>query len=486
MRTNERNGDGVDVDEASEATAETEEDPGTGRRRSRVRAVAMRPRRTLVKVHRWLAIALMAWLVVISLTGAWLVSSDAIESWFHGDRYTSTSGDVGPQAALDAARATLPDDATIYGVVQPGNGRGVYQVGAEIPVPGAPEPVGDALPAVDYKTVYVDPGTGTVNGTRNDEEGFTWWFYRGHMYLWQDYGIFGVFDPETGWCRPNAAGAEPGGVKGVVCDVIPDGEDMTAWLGVGFIVVLLVGFYLWYWPGVRRWANALRVQRKRGPFAFNMSLHKLIGLVVFVPLLVIAFTGIAFGFPNMKGWFENVTPAQRGAELWVSPDDAMESEKAAGRDPIGLDGFADVLEANFPEQTIEWLGTPEGKRGVYMAWTTRGFSPWTREAGAGNVWITVDQYTGEVLYEGTPEDGNVFDQLWSDWSYPLHTGDFGGTATRMVWIVIGLSPMALGITGITMYVIRRRKRARRGAPVTTETDVAPSVPERELHDAPVG
>ena len=37
-------------------------------------------------------------------------------------------------------------------------------------------------------TVYVDPGTGTVNGTRNDEEGFTWWLYRGHMYLWQDHG----------------------------------------------------------------------------------------------------------------------------------------------------------------------------------------------------------------------------------------------------------------------------------------------------------
>ena len=56
----------------------------------------------------------------------------------------------------------------------------------------------------------------------------------------------------------------------------------------------------------------------------------------------------------------------------------------------------------------------------------------------------------------------------------------------MVWIVIGLSPIVLGITGITMYVIRRRKRARRGAPAVTEPEVEPSVPERELHDAPVG
>ena len=189
----------------------------------------------------------------------------------------------------------------------------------------------------------------------------------------------------------------------------------------------------------------------------------------------------------MKGWFENVTPAQRGTELWVAPDAALASEKAAGRDPIGLDGFVDVLETNFPDQKIESVAPPADKKGVYTAWTTRGFSPWTREGGAGNVWVTADQYTGKVLYEGTPEAGNVFDQLWSDWSFPLHTGDFGGTATRAVWVVIGVSPIALGITGITMYVIRRRKRAKRGADVPTdaEAEVEP-VSEPELHDAPVG
>ena len=76
------------------------------------------------------------------------------------------------------------------------------------------------------------------------------------MYLWQDQGIFGVFNPESGWCRLDANGAEPGGIKGVVCDVIPDGMDMVGWFGVGFIVILLSGFYLWYWPGIRRWSTA--------------------------------------------------------------------------------------------------------------------------------------------------------------------------------------------------------------------------------------
>jgi hypothetical protein len=78
---------------------------------------------------------------------------------------------------------------------------------------------------------------------------------------------------------------------------------------------------------------------------------------------------------------------------------------------------------------------------------TRGFDPWTREGGAGNTYVMLDQYSGATLYDGTPEDGNVFDQAWDDWSFPVHAGDFGGTTSRIIWVVLGLSPLALGITG---------------------------------------
>ena len=72
-----------------------------------------------------------------------------------------------------------------------------------------------------------------------------------------------------------------------------------------------------------------------------------------------------------------------------------------------------------------------------------------------------DQYTGEILYDGSPEDGNVFDQAWDDWGFPLHTGDWGGPVTRVVWVAVGLSPIVLGVTGVTMMLVRRAKRAKR-------------------------
>ena len=201
----------------------------------------------------------------------------------------------------------------------------MYQVYGEVPPPESAAETAEPT----YLTAFVDPGTG--DGERRPQRGggATWWLYRGHMYLWQDHGVAGVFDPESGWCRKDADGIEPGGFKGVVCDVLPDGMDIVAWMSMGFIVVLLTGFYLWYWPGVRRWATAFVIRRGRGPFTFNLSVHKVVGFVVWVPLLVITFTGVAFAFPNMNKWFENATPAQRDFDLWVPGEDVV-SEAADG------------------------------------------------------------------------------------------------------------------------------------------------------------
>jgi uncharacterized iron-regulated membrane protein len=402
--------------------------------------------------------ALLAWLVVISVTGAWLAVHDSVESWIHSERYATTAGDVGMQAAADAALAAAGAGSTVGYAETPRNARGVYKIGLDTPVADTPVADGEEAPT-EYREYFVDPGSGRVNGVVDEEAGATWWLYRGHMYLWQDHGLFGVFDANDGWCRRGASGAEPGGIKGVVCDVIPAGDDMIAWFAVGWIVVLLTGFHLWYWPGIRRWATAFRINHRRGPFAFNMSIHRVVGLVVWVPLIAIAFTGAAFAFPNMRSWYQNVTPAGRGFELWAAPED-LTSAPADGRKPLDMDQLVDVVAQRYPDRSVDGITPPADETGTYSAWVTRGYSPWTREDSAGNVYMVFDQFSGETLFDGTPGDGNVYEQAWDDWSFPIHSGDLAGTPTRIAWVFVGLSPLALGTTGVVMNRIRKRKRRR--------------------------
>jgi uncharacterized iron-regulated membrane protein len=55
----------------------------------------------------------------------------------------------------------------------------------------------------------------------------------------------------------------------------------------------------------------------------------------------------------------------------------------------------------------------------------------------------------------------VGDQAWDDWSFPLHTGDWGRTITRVVWTGLAITPLVPGGTGLTMWLIRRSERRKR-------------------------
>ncbi len=448
------------------------------RKVSLVRRIAMAPRKWLVRIHRWLSFTALVWVAIVSITGAWLAFAPTFESWIQPERYQTTGdGDIGPQAAWDAVQEELTGEQYAYYLTLPRNSRGVYRIDTARPDPSGATYVeeGEEYPVEIYEAYFVDPGTGEINDVENDGEGFTNWMYRGHLYLWQDNGLFGTFDQQTGWCRAGNDGHEPGGVKGVVCDVLPTGDDLVGWLGALWIVIILTGFHLWYWPGVKRWARAVRVQRGRGRFTFHLSLHKAIGFVVWVPLLAIAFTGITFSFANLGAWYDNVTPAQRDFYLWEAPEEAYTATPIEGVEPLDADGFVEEMERQFPDRTVQRFAVPTEETGVFDAWVTRGFDPWDKEAIAGNVLVLMDPYSREVLYDGTPEDGNVYDQAWDDYVYTVHTGDFLGTWSRLVWFAVAFAAVALGVTGTVMWFVRHNKRkkakARKAAAEASEVAV---------------
>jgi uncharacterized iron-regulated membrane protein len=52
-----------------------------------------------------------------------------------------------------------------------------------------------------------------------------------------------------------------------------------------------------------------------------------------------------------------------------------------------------------------------------------------------------------------------------DWVAPLHVGSFGGTTIRAAWLVLGLAPPFLFVTGFIMWwsrVVKPRWLTARG------------------------
>ena len=95
----------------------------------------MRPRRVIVRLHRWLALGLLLWVIIVPLLarGWWSTTRSRAGRTAAG---TGNDGDVGPQAASTPRRKRCRGGVGLRPDA-PRNGRGVYQVYAELYLPSA-------------------------------------------------------------------------------------------------------------------------------------------------------------------------------------------------------------------------------------------------------------------------------------------------------------------------------------------------------------
>lgn len=391
--------------------------PSTGRRR-RKRSVFLARRGAMVKAHRWLSFLLLAWIVVECLTGSLIVFADEIDRAWDTSAYTTTPGDVGLADAMAAARDARPDDSVRFATVPSTDTGGMYEVWLT-----------DA--GAEYHEVLVDPGSGVVTDRDHHVPWLVGLAERLHVTL-NSTSVFGI-EPIT----------------------------VLGWLGIGWLAVLLSGFYVWYWPGVRRWARALRVRTGRGWFTFNLDLHKAIGIVAFVPLLLVAVTGIRFAFP---GQVRDLWDVATFGSMQDTGSRFPTSTPMAGARQIDADAARDLAASIDPSLEVTSVTGPGGSAvGTWTVAATADASFLGAAGGARTIEIAIDQYTGSVTAIEDPADDDWATRAYEEWSNQIHFGTFGGTTTRVLWVVVGLSPVVLAATGAAMWLARRSKRAARVA-----------------------
>ena len=409
------------------------------RPKSKVRAALHRAlvgkRGPLVKVHRWVSFVLLAWVVLEGLTGSALVFAPEIDHAVNHAQFTPTAGDVGPAKAMAAARKARPDDVVRF-VTTPASGDtgGMYLVYTTDT---------DA----EYHSTVVDPGTGKVTSADHHEPGWLSLAERLHFNL-NSTAVFG-FAPLS----------------------------VMGWMSAAWLLVIATGIYLWYWPGVKRWARAVKVRRKRGRFTFHLDLHKAVGLVTIVPLTLVAITGINFAFPEQVRSVWNVVTF--GTYDEHPSQEVSTSTPIAGATPISADDAAAIVQRLDRNLRISAVTTPGGSPvGVWEVDATSDHAFLSSAGGEHDISFDVDQYTGQVLSVEDPHDKSLADTAYDDWSYDVHFGTFGGTTTKVLWVGLGIAPVVLGITGTVMWFVRRGKRKRRGdrTPAAAPTELVPAAP----------
>ncbi|MBT0585992.1 PepSY-associated TM helix domain-containing protein [Alteromonas oceanisediminis] len=73
--------------------------------------------------------------------------------------------------------------------------------------------------------------------------------------------------------------------------------------------------------------------------------------------------------------------------------------------------------------------------------------------------ITYDRNTGEQLFLRDIRQASVWAMI-DDSTRKLHFGYFGGIVSKVIWCIVGLTPVLLAITGVWMFALRKKPAKR--------------------------
>ncbi len=365
-------------------------------------------RTALFQIHLWTGVAVGLYILVVCVTGSALVFRIYMQRAAFPQLFAPTAGEPADAATvLERVRDAFPNHRVS---------------GIDAPTSARPTTLAYVVRGEKFLTILVDPTTGQVLGELPEQS-----IVRTVQDLHYD-----LLAGRTGRLI-NGAGA-------------------------GLLLVMCVtGLVIW-WPGTAIWRSALTIDFRRRWKRVNWELHSAIGIWTVALISMWAVTGIYFVWP---GEFRNAVNAVSPLTVAVTPSSTPAG--ATGARPTWRELIAHAQQ-RVPDQYIQRVVPPSNDTGAFLVM----FSP-VRPAPVGRDQLTpvyLDQYTGDVLKE-SPRQGRSAGDLIMDWVAPLHVGSFGGMTVRVAWLILGLAPPLLFVTGFIMWwsrVVRPRwLTARRSA-----------------------
>ncbi len=365
-------------------------------------------RKLLFKIHRYLALAAMVPVLLITLTGAVLVFKQPIDQWLLADKMAIAHQGETRQPLdrlLTRVETALPD----------------YEVGSwELFYDGEKA---DRVYVIRHGTdqwykATLNPYTGELLGTPVPlDHDLTDWLLELHYTLllndlWQTYPQLGT-------------------VVGLVAAVI------LCVLGISGLII-----YRKFWRGL------FTLPRDRRPKIFNRKLHRFVGVWCSPVLLILGVTGLYF---NVVELMEETGEAHEH-HVMTGPlyGQQIDLESLWHQSRRALPGFRPtyLLMPWKPGLPITFFGRVEG---VGML-TNEYSSSVSFDARSG-----AHQHTHDIREAAFTT--RVFDSFRK-----LHFGDFAGVTSRVIWSLTGIAIAIMAVTGLLMWLGARRGKVKTGAP----------------------
>jgi len=369
-------------------------------------------RRAIFQVHLWLGVLTGLYIFVVCATGAMLVFRIDMQRAMHPDLFTPrTSGSLAdPVAVMESVQKAYPDSRVS---------------GVEAPTTTRPTYLAYAASGNRFVTVLLDPVSAELLGEV----------------------------PERSFVRT---------VQDLHFDLLGGSRGRLV-NGVGALLLLgmcVTGLVIW-WPGTSNWTRSLRVDFSRQWRRVNWDLHSAVGFWTVALIAMWAATGAYFVFPTpFRLAVNRISPLTRIA--------TPQSKPALGASRPSWRALVDEAQHRVAGQHVARVVLPSSNTSPFLVMFSRV------QPTPGNPELTsvyLDQYTGEAVTVPPPARPSAGDVVMA-WLTPLHVGNFGGNGIRVAWLLLGMAPPVLFVTGFIMWwtrVVRVRwLRASRPAAETAQ------------------
>ena len=389
-------------------------------------------RSAFVVLHRWFGLFIAVFLFVSGLTGAVISWDHEVDEWLNPQLFeTRSEGPAQTPQAL-AAQLEARDPRVQVGFMPLYTERG-HAFGVSVN-PRVDPATGKAY-ELDFNQLALDPVTG-------EEQGRRMW---GAVSLSRENLMPFLYKLHYSLHIPDGFGIELG--------ILLFGIIAIVW-SLDCFIALWLSFPSW-----RAWRKSLAFRWRQGGYKLNFDLHRSGGVWIWCLLLILAVTSVSMNL--------NVQVTRPLVELF-SP---LTPSPFASRTPVSLDeqkqpgiSRAEAVSLATAEATRLDLENPAG--GVFYSpeFDVYGVGFYTAEndhgdGGLGNPWLYLDGQTGALAGSQIPGTGSAGD-IFMQAQFPLHSGRILGLPGRILVSLLGLAVAMLSLTGVVIWVRKRRARVR--------------------------
>lgn len=214
----------------------------------------------------------------------------------------------------------------------------------------------------------------------------------------------------------------------------------------GIVLFLLGASGLLLYPRFMRRQKWTEIRWRRGPQWLHADLHKLIGISTLALNLLWAVSGAVLGLENLATYHK---PTQR--LLHPVPTVKVNAPLQAS-----LDALVATASGRVPNFQPNIIQMPSAKGGpVVITGNVRG--TWTAPSSS---FVALHPQTGVVLEVHDERRAHAITQTYNLMD-PFHFGTFMGEPSRVVYFVAGILVSLLPITGIALWLYKRRHQKPR-------------------------